>query len=63
MLEFQRRMESSAQRNNLRSLFTVKKLPTDQGIRNAAISYLELLSKSWQNDWQKIEDLIYAKAV
>jgi hypothetical protein len=56
-------MESSAQRNNLRSLFTVKKLPTDQGIRNAAISYLELLSKSWQNDWQKIEDLIYAKAV
>jgi|APCry1669189034_1035192.scaffolds.fasta_scaffold16041_3 hypothetical protein len=32
-------------------------------IKNAAIPNMELLSKSWQNDWQKIEDLIYAKAV
>jgi hypothetical protein len=34
LLEFQRNMERREQRNNLRSLFTVKDLPTDQGMRN-----------------------------
>lgn len=34
LLEFQRQMESSTQRNNLRSLFKVESLPTDQGMRN-----------------------------
>lgn len=34
LLEFQRRMEKREQRNNLRSMFTVKDLPTDQGMRN-----------------------------
>ena len=29
LLEFQRRMEKKEQRNNLRSMFTVKNLPTD----------------------------------
>ena len=34
LLEFQRRMESTTQRNNLRSLFKVDSIPTDQGMRN-----------------------------
>jgi hypothetical protein len=34
LLEFQRQMESSTRRNNLRSLFNVANLPSDQGIRN-----------------------------
>ena len=34
LLEFQRRMEKKEQLNNLRSMFTVKNLPTDQGMRN-----------------------------
>lgn len=34
LLEFQRRMEKKEQRNNLRSMFSVKDLPTDQGMRN-----------------------------
>ena len=34
LLEFQRKMERTQQRNNLRSMFTVRDLPTDQGIRN-----------------------------
>ena len=34
LLEFQRSMERRQQRNNLRSMFTVQNLPTDQGMRN-----------------------------
>ena len=34
LLEFQRSMEEREQRNNLRSLFKVQALPTDQGMRN-----------------------------
>jgi len=34
LLEFQRKMERKEQRNNLRSMFKVKNLPTDQGMRN-----------------------------
>ena len=34
LLEFQRQMETLEQRNNLRSLFKVQNLPTDQGMRN-----------------------------
>ncbi|WP_250310659.1 transposase [Rickettsia endosymbiont of Oedothorax gibbosus] len=34
LLEFQRRMERKEQRNNLRSMFTVQSLPSDQGMRN-----------------------------
>jgi hypothetical protein len=34
LLEFQRNMESSSQRNNLRSMFKVENIPTDQGMRN-----------------------------
>jgi hypothetical protein len=34
LLEFQRKMEKKEQRNNLRSMFTVQSLPTDQGMRN-----------------------------
>lgn len=34
LLEFQRRMEKKEHRNNLRSMFSVKDLPTDQGMRN-----------------------------
>jgi hypothetical protein len=34
LLEFQRKMEKKEQRNNLRSMFTVQTLPTDQGMRN-----------------------------
>jgi hypothetical protein len=34
LLEFQRKMEKKEQRNNLRSMFTVQNLPTDQGMRN-----------------------------
>lgn len=34
LLEFQRNMERKEQRNNLRSMFTVQSLPTDQGMRN-----------------------------
>lgn len=34
LLEFQRSMERREQRNNLRSMFTVENLPTDQGMRN-----------------------------
>ena len=34
LLEFQRKMEKKEQRNNLRSMFSVMDLPTDQGIRN-----------------------------
>lgn len=34
LLEFQRQMETLEQRNNLRSMFKVKNLPTDQGMRN-----------------------------
>ena len=34
LLEFQRTMERREQRNNLRSMFSVQNLPTDQGIRN-----------------------------
>jgi hypothetical protein len=34
LLEFQRKMERKEQRNNLRSMFTVQSLPTDQGMRN-----------------------------
>lgn len=34
LLEFQRTMERRQQRNNLRSMFSVQNLPTDQGIRN-----------------------------
>ena len=34
LLEFQRAMERRQQRNNLRSMFSVQNLPTDQGIRN-----------------------------
>jgi len=34
LLEFQRTMESREQRNNLRSMFTVQNLPSDQGMRN-----------------------------
>lgn len=33
LLEFQRRMEKGQQRNNLRSMFDVSKLPTDTGMR------------------------------
>jgi hypothetical protein len=38
LLEFQRRMEQKEQRNNLRSMFSVKDLPTDQGMRNISNS-------------------------
>ena len=34
LLEFQRQMKTLEQRNNLRSLFKVQNLPTDQGMRN-----------------------------
>jgi len=34
LLEFQRKMEKKEQRNNLRSMFTVQELPTDQGMRH-----------------------------
>ena len=34
LLEFQRNMQRKEQRNNLRSMFTVEDLPTDQGMRN-----------------------------
>jgi predicted transposase YbfD/YdcC len=34
LLEFQRKMEKKEQHNNLRSMFTVQSLPTDQGMRN-----------------------------
>ena len=34
LLEFQRTMERRQQRNNLRSMFSVQNLPTDQGVRN-----------------------------
>ena len=34
LLEFQRKMEKKEQRNNLRSMFKVMELPTDQGMRN-----------------------------
>ena len=34
LLEFQRNMERKQQRNNLRSMFSVQNLPTDQGMRN-----------------------------
>ena len=34
LLEFQRKMEKKEQRNNLRSMFKVMDLPTDQGMRN-----------------------------
>lgn len=34
LLEFQRSMERREQRNNLRSMFTVENLPTNQGMRN-----------------------------
>ena len=34
LLEFQRKMEKREQRNNLRSMFNVCDLPTDQGMRN-----------------------------
>ena len=34
LLEFQRKMETREQRNNLRSMFNVCDLPTDQGMRN-----------------------------
>lgn len=34
LLEFQRNMDRREQRNNLRSMFSVQDLPTDQGIRN-----------------------------
>ena len=34
LLEFQRSMEQRQQRNNLRSMFAVQNLPTDQGMRN-----------------------------
>ena len=34
LMEFQRNMERREQRNNLRSMFTVKDLPMDQGMRN-----------------------------
>jgi hypothetical protein len=34
LLEFQRQMETLEQRNNLRSMFKVQNLPTDQGMRN-----------------------------
>jgi len=34
LLEFQRKMEKKEQRNNLRSMFAVQSLPTDQGMRN-----------------------------
>jgi len=34
LVEFQRNMERKEQRNNLRSLFSVRDLPTDQGMRN-----------------------------
>lgn len=34
LLEFQRTMEGSEQRNSLCSMFSVQNLPTDQGIRN-----------------------------
>lgn len=33
LLEFQRRMETAEQRNNLRSMFDVSKIPTDTGMR------------------------------
>ena len=33
LLEFQRRMEKGQQRNNLRSMFDVSKIPTDTGMR------------------------------
>lgn len=34
LIEFQRNMEQKTQRNNLRSMFSVQNLPTDQGMRN-----------------------------
>ena len=34
LLEFQRNMERREQRNNLRSIFSVHNIPTDQGMRN-----------------------------
>jgi len=34
LVEFQRNMEQRTQRNNLRSMFSVQNLPTDQGMRN-----------------------------
>lgn len=34
LLEFQRNMEKREQRNNLRSMFAVQNLPSDQGMRN-----------------------------
>ena len=34
LLEFQRNMERKQQRNNLRSMFAVENLPTNQGMRN-----------------------------
>ena len=34
LLDFQERMEKKTQRNNLCSMFSVKNLPTDQGMRN-----------------------------
>lgn len=34
LVEFQRRMESRTQRNNLRSIFKVDTLPSDEGMRN-----------------------------
>jgi hypothetical protein len=34
LVEFQQRMEHKTQRNNLRSMFSVQNLPTDQGMRN-----------------------------
>ena len=43
LVEFQRKMEQRTQRNNLRSMFSVQNLPTDQGMRNVIdnrISYL-----------------------
>ncbi|WP_250311842.1 hypothetical protein [Rickettsia endosymbiont of Oedothorax gibbosus] len=40
LLEFQRRMERKEQRNNLRSMFTVQSLPSDQGIRQFGIRIL-----------------------
>lgn len=34
LVEFQRRMETRTQRNNLRSIFKVETLPSDEGIKN-----------------------------
>ena len=34
LLEFQRNMQRKEQRNNLRSMFSVQNLPTDQDMRN-----------------------------